>query len=327
MDKTKRKNVLLGLFVLAGIVLFIIGIFFVGSKNELFKKTFVISAKFTNASGLKAGSNIRFNGVKVGIVKSVTLINDSLVQVDMQIEEGKRNYILNNAIASISSDGLMGDKIVNITSGKGGGDIIKNNDMLKVHNPMVTDQVLQTLNATNENVKVISENLKNLTTDLNSGNGTIQALYKNPEMANNLKQSFNNLNMVSEKVLTVSKTLQELTSQIQHGNGLAGEIINDTVLGKDLVHTLDKLKETSNQLNTVSEQLSVTMQRANSGKGTVNMLLSDSTLSSNVAQSIVNIKSASVKLDQNMEALKHNFLTRGYFKKQEKKNKKANEGK
>ena len=321
MDKSQKKNILLGLFVMAGIIIFIVGIFLVGSKNELFKKTVTISARFTNASGLKAGSNIRFNGVKVGIVKSVALINDSLVQVDMNIEESKRNYIPNNAIASIVSDGLMGDKMVNITTGKSSGVPIRNNDTIKSHNPLVTDQVLQTLSTTNENIKIISENLKKLTTDLNSENGTIQALYKDPKMADNLKQSFSNLNSITGRVLTVSASLQQMTAQMQNGNGTIGEILNDTTMGKNLVYTMKKLKETSDQLINVSDQISLTMQHVNSGKGAANMLLTDTAFSSNIQQSMINIKSASERLNEDMEALKHNFLTRGYFRKQAKKNK------
>ena len=245
----------MGLFVIVGIVLFIIGIFQVGSKNELFQKTLTISAEFTNTTGLKPGSNIRFNGVKVGIVKAVTLLNDTLVRVDMSIEENKHSYILKNAVAAIASDGLMGDKIVNITPGKGIADAIQNNDRIFGHNPLNTDQVLATLSTTNENVKVISENLKSLTSSLNSENGTIQELYKDPAMANNLKASFSNLSILTGKVLDVSTTLQQITAQIQNGNGTIGEILNDTTLGKNLAHTLGKLKETSDELDNISGQL------------------------------------------------------------------------
>ena len=325
MDKAIRKNILLGLFIITGIVLFIIGIFLIGSKNELFKKTFTITAKFTNATGLKAGSNIRFNGVKVGIVKSVALISDTVVQVDMLIEESKHGFITNAAIASIASDGLMGDKIVNIVTGKNGGEPLHNGELIKSHNPMVTDQILQTLSTTNENVKVISENLKKLTSDLNSEDGTIQELYKDKGMALNLKNSFSNLNLVTNKVLAVGSSLQDIAKQIQDGNGLAGEILKDTVMGKELSYTMNRLKETSDQLIGVSSQLSLTMQHANSGKGAVNMILTDTTFATGIQQSMAHIKSASENLDQDMKALKHSFLIRGYFRKQERKNKKNND--
>jgi len=319
MDKALRKNILLGFFVTVGIVLFIVGIFAVGSKSEMFKKTFIIKAKFSNATGLKVASNVRFNGVKVGIVKAVNLINDTLVQVDMQIEESKHSFITRNAIATIASDGLMGDKMVNLTDEKGGGEIVQNNDLVQSHNALNTDEVLQTLSGSNENIKVITDNLKILTSALNSDNGTIQTLYKDPEMARSLKQSFGNLNLVSSNVLNVSTNLQAITYRIQHGNGTIAEILNDTVLGNDLANTLSTLQETSQKLDIVSNQLSATMQRVNSGKGTVGVLLSDTAFSANVQQSMINIKSASKNLDEDMEGLKHSFLLKKYFRKKAKK--------
>src|SRR5208283_5193366 len=103
MNKELKRNIMLGLFITAGIIIFIIGIFLVGSRNELFTKTFSIRAVFNNASGLKTGCIVRFNGVKVGIVKSVVNINDSMVIVDIHIEEVKRALIKKSAVATIAT--------------------------------------------------------------------------------------------------------------------------------------------------------------------------------------------------------------------------------
>jgi phospholipid/cholesterol/gamma-HCH transport system substrate-binding protein len=325
MDRTAKKNILLGFFVFIGIIIFITGIFLIGAKSEMFKKTFIVSARFSNATGLKSGSNIRYNGVKVGIVKAVNLINDTLVQVDMRIEEEKRHFIPSGAIVSIASDGLMGDKIINITAGKSGHEPVKDNEMLVAHNPINTDRVLETLTQSNENIKVITENLKILTTDINAGNGTIQSLYKDTGMAFSLKQSFKNLDVITGKVLKVSSTLQDITAEIQNGNGSLSKIINDSSLAKNLYYTMDKLKETSNELVTASGNLNKAIDQANNGKGAVNMLLTDTSFSSSIQQSMLNIKSASKGLDENMEALKHSFLTRGYFRKQAKKARQSTE--
>lgn len=320
MDKDIRKNILLGFFVLVGIILFIVGIFLVGAKNEMFQKTFPIGARFTNTTGLKAGSNVRYNGVKVGIVKAVTLINDTLVAVDLQIEANKRGFIRSDAIASISSDGLMGDKIVNISPGRANGDKIKDNALLAVQNPLLTDQLLQTLSKSNDNIKVITDNLKTLTNDINSNNGVAQSLYKDTLMAHNLKQSFTNLDAITGKVLLVSNSLQQVVNEVQHGNGMLSEVINDTALAGNLTHTFEKLKETSDELIAVSGNLNATINSANTGKGPLHLLLTDTAFSANAQQSMINIKKASIGLNENMEALKHNFLTRGYFRRQEKKN-------
>ena len=141
-------------------------------------------------------------------------------------------------------------------------------------------------------------------------------------MAQNLKQSFGNLDAITNKVLDVSSSLKDITSQIQHGNGALGTLINDTSLSRNLSYTMSKLKETSDALNTASGKLSETIDHANTGKGTLNMLLTDTAFSATVQQSMTNIKSASKGLDEDMEALKHNFLTKGYFRKQAKKERK-----
>jgi len=146
-------------------------------------------------------------------------------------------------------------------------------------------------------------------------------LYKDSSIARNLKQSFTNLDDITNKVLGVSSSLQNITSQIQSGKGPLGEVLNDTAMANELTYTLNKLKQTSDALNSASGRLSETVQHANSGKGTLNMLLTDTVFSANVQQSMLNIKSASKGLEEDMEALKHNFLTRGYFRKQAKRNK------
>lgn len=323
MDKSLRRNVILGVFVLVGAALFVTGIFFIGSKSEMFSKTFPISARFNNATGLKPGSNVRYNGVKVGIVRSVKLINDTLVQVDMNIEAAKRVFILTDAIASIVSDGLMGDKLVNITAGKGDGGPIHDHDFICSRNALVTDQMLETLNRSNENIRVITDNLKTLTSEINANNGTAQMLYRDTTMAHNLKQSFSNLDAITQKVLKVSGSLQEVSSKLDHGDGTISQLLNDTALAHNLSLTMDNLKETSDELIRASGSLSRTVEKANSGKGAINMLLTDSTLTTNIQQSMTNIKKASVGLNENMEALKHNFLTRGYFRKEARKARKA----
>lgn len=322
MDKELKKNIWLGFFVVLGIVVFVIGIFQIGSRKGLFGKSFTISTVFDNAAGLKPGAVVRFNGVKVGIVDAVNLINDSVVQVDMNIDENKRKFITKSAVADIASDGLMGDKLINITTETAGGNLVDNNDFIRGKKSINTEQAMQTLMSSNENVRVITDNLKTLTNDINSETGTIQALYKDPAMAQDLKQSLKNLKGASSEVLQLSKTLKQVTVQMQSGKGALGTMISDTNMANNLTGTISQMKATSDQLTKVSEQLSVTMKHINSGNGAFNQLLTDTALSTDIRQSVNNIKNAADGLNQNMEALKHSFLLRGYFKKQQKKKEK-----
>jgi phospholipid/cholesterol/gamma-HCH transport system substrate-binding protein len=314
MDKALRKFILLGFFVLVGIILFIVGIFLVGAKTGMFSKSFPISAKFTNAIGLKTGSNVRYNGVRVGIVKSVALINDTDVEVVMLIENGKRNFISKDAIAAIASDGLMGDKIINISPGGHGGAPVQDNDSLQAHNPVNTDNMMATLSRTNENVATISDNLRIMTSKLNSDNGPVQVLFRDSVMAQNLRKSFSNAALVTNQVLEVSESLSQITREIAHGNGALGRILNDSNMARNIAHTIDQLTITSDRLDRVSGDLQAALSHADTGRGAVNVLLTDTAFSNNLQQSIMNLRKASQKMDQDMDALKHSFLLRGYFR-------------
>jgi len=118
MKKTTSEKLKLGVFVILGLILFVTGIYFIGQKQNLFGKMITISANFNNVSGLQHGNNVRYSGINVGTVKSITMVNDSTIKIDMNIEEKMVKHIKKDAIATIGTDGLVGNMIVNIIPGK-----------------------------------------------------------------------------------------------------------------------------------------------------------------------------------------------------------------
>ena len=117
MKKASNYIWKLGMFVLIGITLFIATIYFIGKSQNLFGSNFNLKSRFKNVSGLKEGNNVQFSGIDVGTIKSIQFISDSLVEVDFSIEENVRKFIKTDAITSIGSDGLMGDKVLTISPG------------------------------------------------------------------------------------------------------------------------------------------------------------------------------------------------------------------
>ncbi len=115
--KTKTiNNTKLGLFVLAGVLFLILTLYMIGKNRNLFGSTFTMKAVLSNVNGLVAGNNVRFKGIDVGTVKNITLLNDSSIYVTLTIDNEMKPYIKQNAMASIGTDGLMGNKLVNINS-------------------------------------------------------------------------------------------------------------------------------------------------------------------------------------------------------------------
>ena len=150
MKTSNSQKLRLGLFVLIGTILFITGVYLIGQRENMFKKTFTISAYFQNVNGLQKGNNVRYSGIDIGTVKAITMVNDSTIKVELSIEEKIISHIKKNAIATIGSDGLVGNMIVNIVPGKGTSEVIEHNTTIESFSKIGTDDILNTLNTSTE---------------------------------------------------------------------------------------------------------------------------------------------------------------------------------
>jgi phospholipid/cholesterol/gamma-HCH transport system substrate-binding protein len=193
MKKEKSNSIRLGIFVTIGLALFIAGLYFVGQRKQLFNNSFRVIAVFKNISGLQVGNNVRFSGITVGIVENIEQISDTSVRVDMLIDSDTKRFMKKDSRAVIGSDGLMGNKIVQIIPGTTGQKEIQNNDIIKTEAPINMDDVVDKLQATTENAATITSNLAEITTSLKEGKGTIGMLLMDTTFAQELKVTLDNV--------------------------------------------------------------------------------------------------------------------------------------
>jgi phospholipid/cholesterol/gamma-HCH transport system substrate-binding protein len=326
MEKTASQKIRLGLFVIIGLSLFVLTIYFIGSKQQMFGKTEPLTAVFDNVSGLQLGNNVRYSGINVGTVRGIEIVNDSTINVEMEIDRSVFPHIKKNAVATIGSDGLVGSVIINIIPGKGEALPVQPGDFIKSNNRIRTDDMLSTLNVTNENAAQLTADLLKITNDINNGKGTIGVLLRDSAMANDLKATIHNLKITSEKT---SKTMDNLNRQIaglDHKDNVIG-VLKDTVVGNKIRHIVTNLDSSSQEITKVVANLNATISNVKDGKGAINYLSNNPKLVKQIDSTMTNINQASQKLNENLEALKSNFLFRGYFKKQAKAKKKAAAGK
>ncbi|CAN5732103.1 hypothetical protein BH11BAC7_BH11BAC7_31770 [soil metagenome] len=193
MKKEKGNSIKLGLFVTIGLVLFIAALYFVGQRKQLFNSSFRVTAMFNNISGLQVGNNVRFSGITVGIVENIEQVSDTSVRVDMLIDSESQKFIKKDAKAIIGSDGLMGNKIVQIVPGTSGQKMIQDNDMIKSEVPIDMDDLMAQLAVTTENAATITSNLADITTNLRDGKGTIGMLLMDTVFAQTLQVTLENI--------------------------------------------------------------------------------------------------------------------------------------
>ena len=176
MEKSTQRTTRLGFLVILGALIFTVTAYLIGQKQDMFRQTFVISVVFNNVNGLQPGNNVRFSGINVGTVLSVEIKSDSVIEVMMRVRENVRLFIKKDAVASIGSDGLMGNMLINISPGSATVPPVENKDRLRSFSRIKTDDILKTLNMTNENAAMLTSNLLEVTQQIKRGHGTLTYL-------------------------------------------------------------------------------------------------------------------------------------------------------
>lgn len=323
MAKQGENNIKLGVFVLAGLIVMMVSFYMIGNNTSMFGSSFKLKARFNNLNGLTEGNNVLFSGIQAGTVKSIEIINDTTLEVTMLIDSKVKSYIHNNAEAAIGTEGLMGNKVINIQPVKGTSPLVTNGDLLIAQKLTSMDAMLQTLSKTNNNIATISEALK--TTVLRLDTSAIFNVLNDKNIGISLRSSLKNINDASNNASEMTSGLNQIVIQIKQGKGAAGLLLTDTAFSGDLKTALVKIRSASDNANKMSEQLNSMATNINHdlayGKGPLHALLRDSTITRKLNNSMDNVQKGAAGFNQIVEALKHNFLVRGYFKAREKKQK------
>jgi phospholipid/cholesterol/gamma-HCH transport system substrate-binding protein len=323
MRKEVYRNIRLGIFVIVGIVCLIVGLYFVGNNRNMFNSTFMIRTTFNDIGGLQTGNNVRYAGINVGTVEKIDIVNDTTIEVQMQIVKKMKSFLRKNCIAAIGTDGLVGSKLVNIDPGSPDSKLIAEGDYIPSLKAVDTEKMLRTLELTNQNIATISGNLKAVTENITKSKGTLYTLLMDTSMAASLAHTLNNIQNFSGDLATVSDDFGNLMGNVKNGKGTLGMLVNDTATATEIKETVARLKQSGQQISELSANINRVTEKMEKGGGTFSTLLNDSSAANNMKQSFNNLKESSEKLNENLEALKHSFLLRGAFRKMEKEKKKS----
>lgn len=288
---TQRFKVRLGLFVVGGLTLFVLVIFIIGKQQNLFNPVFKLTSQFYNISGLQVGNNVRFSGINVGTVDNIQIINDSTVKVDMLIRKDVQQFIKADCEVAIGSEGLIGDRLMIITQGSENAPLAKEGQRLESNEPIETDAIIASLQTSAVSTEVITQQLAEIMMNINNGQGTLGRLISDTTTAENINQIIGNFKKSSEGLDETIKVTKQ-----------------------NVFAFMESIQKTAAKTEVASNQLGEIMVKINSGQGTLGMLIQDTAIAGYLNQTIINLESSSQGLDENMEALKHNFLLRGYFK-------------
>jgi phospholipid/cholesterol/gamma-HCH transport system substrate-binding protein len=315
----KRTNYLkLGLFVTLGTILLVIALYLLGSKRNLFSSNFTLYATFRSIDGLTKGNVVRLSGINIGTVESVEIIDDTTVVVEMVILTSSQKFIRKNSVADIGSDGLMGNKLVNLQTRISDVPLVTEGDTLHSKKVVATDDMMRTLDVSNNNIAAITTDLRRLSREMVEGESAWKLL-KDTTALNNIRRSLQHLEQTTKNASDFTAQLEELTAGIKSGKGLAGKLINDPASEQQLTHALNNLQIASDSARKAISQLQEFTEALNNQTGITGTLTADTAAANNLKETLENVNEGSVLLNENLKAMRENWLFRKYFKEQEKK--------
>lgn len=323
--KNYKRAIIVGIFVFLGAAIFIAAVLTLGGQHKTFVKTLTVEAVFDDVNGLQKGGNVWFSGVKVGTISKVVLAGNNNVLVGLAIEKGARQFIHKDAKAKIGSDGLIGNKIVVIYGGTPNSPVIDPADTLGTDKMLSTEDMLRTLQKNNDNLLSITTGLKTVSENLVQGKGSIGKLLSDETLASNLISTSNTFKKAAGNINKLSSDLAAYTSKLNSKGSMANEFVTDTIIFNRLKASaaqFHKVSLTSQEIVNNLQEASKTVNASLKDNTTpVGVLLQDRQAAATLKTTLNTMQSASVKLDQDLEAVQHNFLLRGFFRKKAKKEK------
>ena len=219
MNTTIGQKAKTGLFVIISLALLLGLIFFIGKQKKIFGDTFTVYAEFKNISGTQEGNFVRFAGINIGTVEGIRIVNDSSVELSLSIEKKIQPFIKSDAIASIGSDGLMGDKLILIAPGTGTSPVAKNGSKLLSSNPVDIDKIMNNISKISANASVVTDGLADIVAKINSGKGTVGRLLADNKLADRLESTIVTAQKTAASINKTSTAADE-TLQAAKGNFL-----------------------------------------------------------------------------------------------------------
>ncbi|MEP0710741.1 MlaD family protein [Algoriphagus sp.] len=324
MRGENKRSVIVGIFVFVGIAILVTGILTLGGQQKKFVKSIQLKAVFDDIGGLQAGNNVWFSGVKIGTVRKINFYGDSQVEIEMNVEEEVVEFIRKDSKATISSDGLIGNKIIVIYGGTTLAPPVEDGDRLESVMPLDTDQMMETLQVNNENLVEITGNLKNLTSKLAEGEGMVGAAMTDSLIAENFKAIVRNLDQASARSNKMIAELQNFTAKLNQKGNLFNELVTDTTMVTEIKQTLEGLNVAAENAQQMTAELTEVTKKFSDPNNSVGMLLNDPEFAESLKSTLENADSATYNLNRGMEALEYTWPFNKGFKRKQKAEEKAN---
>ncbi|WP_026954889.1 MlaD family protein [Algoriphagus vanfongensis] len=318
MRGENKRSVIVGIFVFLGIAILVAGVMTLGGQQKKFVKAIQLKAVFDDIGGLQPGNNVWFSGVKIGTVRKINFYGDSQVEIEMNVEEEVVEFIRKDSKATLSSDGLIGNKIIVIYGGTTLAPPVEDGDRLESVMPLDTDAMMETLQENNKNLVEITNDLKVLTGKLAAGEGIVGAVMTDSLLAENFRSIISNLNRASINSNQMLTDLNRFTTKLNTEGNLFNDLVTDTTMASELKATITSFRSSASNTEELTAKLSEISAKLDDPDNSLGMLLNDPEFAEMLKSTMENTDSATYNLNRGLEALEYTWPFRKGFKRKAK---------
>jgi len=311
-----RRYLAVGIFIIAGVTLFALGIFLVGSRHEAFSRHVLLYTEFADLDGVTKGSKVQVAGMDAGQVTKIDVPQSPSghFRVQMKVDEQLHGLVRTDSVVTVDTEGVVGDTFLTIHAGSPNAAIAQADTLLQSKPPVSMSDLLTRglgtmddadatikqvggkLNVVLDSVNGAVGNANDLLVGLKEGRGPAGMLLRDEKMAGQIRDTMSNV--------------QSTTSNLNRASGRVDSVVAD-VQQRQLPQKLD---DTMTQIRSASTSANATIQQV---QQSLNQALGPDvngvTAGQNINEALTNVNVATGNMAEDTEALKHNFFFKGFF--------------
>lgn len=276
MKNTQRRSLIVGIFVTLGMVIFILTIYLIGKKENVFGSPFEISAIFKDVKGLREGDKVRLSGIEIGTVSNVGFLTDQSVSIQMNLEKEVAKFVKKDSRATIVNEGLMGSKVLMILPGGMNSLSVDEFDTLLTIEQIDMDEIMREVKKSSENIAVVSNELILITQKINRGDGIFGKIFTDTSFTRNM-------DVTGKNIMEITQNLTAITNKVNRGQGIAGKLFADTLLSNEIDSAGINIDQITLNLMEITDKI-------NKGEGVFGRLFTDTSLTNNLYRTSKNLE-------------------------------------
>ena len=303
---TQARVAGVGVFVLGGFLLFAGGLFMIGDRQMAFAKKVTVYTEFKKITGLQPGALVRVSGAKAGSITQILPPDtpSGKFRVELEIVEALHRLVRTDSLATIETEGLVGGNYLGITTGSDTAPIVAANATIPGKEPLDVAELVQRMGDTVTQVNDVVDDMRD---DVQRA---VVAIADTVNNANSLITGVTGeVTKIAASGALITADAAQIAEGIRSGKGTIGKLVNDDELYNRVSVIAKQTEETTAHARQLVQSAKEALEGLQSKDGSVQGM------TTSVKQTMDDARESMASFAENMEALKHNFLLRGFYNK------------